>query len=45
MGNDSGLPQMHDVGPEEIKKQFEAQKEWGFVTRFGRTGRVQSVDT
>ena len=45
MGNNYGLPQMNDVDPEEIKRQFDDQKNWGFVSRFGRTGRVQSVDT
>ena len=45
MGNEYGLPQMGDVDPEEIKRQYEEQKQWGFVSRFGRTDWVQSVDT
>jgi hypothetical protein len=27
----------------EIKRQFEEQSDWGFVSRYGRTGRITSL--
>ena len=29
----------------ELKKQFAEQASWGFVSRYGRTGRIMSVRT
>jgi hypothetical protein len=28
----------------EVRKQFQEQASWGFVSQYGRTGRIQSVE-
>ena len=29
---------------DDLKRQFESKPEFGFLTRYGRTGRIESVD-
>ena len=39
-----GEPPMDRAEQDELSKQFHEQPEWGFISRYGRTGRIQEVD-
>jgi hypothetical protein len=42
--NQEGMPPMSRVEQDELSKQFHEQPEWGFISRYGRTGRIQTID-
>ena len=41
--NAGGQQQMAPEDAADLKRQMEEQASWGFVSRYGRTGRIQSV--